>query len=50
MKAMVNVSNTQRLGKVVKLNDKTVWVKIMEGAKTSFVIKRHIIKHNVRLK
>ena len=44
MKAFVNVSNKRRLGEVVKVNDKTIHIKIMKGAKTNFVIKRHIKK------
>jgi len=47
-KAYVNLSDTRRLGKVIKMNDKTVWVSIMDGASTSFIVKRHIDKHNVR--
>lgn len=43
----VDVSGSRRLGKVVKVNYSTTWVKIMKGAKTSFIIKRHNIKHNV---
>jgi hypothetical protein len=48
MKAYVDVNNTRRLGRILKRNGKTIWVKIMTGAKTSFKVKRHIIKHNVR--
>jgi hypothetical protein len=47
-KMYCDVGGVRRLGYCTKLNDKTVWMKIMKGARTSFTIKRHIVKHNVR--
>jgi hypothetical protein len=41
-----DLADVRRMGKILKLNDHTVWVKIMKGAKSAFVIKRHIKKHN----
>jgi hypothetical protein len=46
LKVFVDLGNTRRLGEIVKLNQHTVHVKIMKGARTSFCIKRHIKKHN----
>lgn len=46
-KAFFNLSGGRRMGRIVKRNDKTVWVKVMFGAKTFSVIKRHIDKHKV---
>ena len=43
-----DLSNKRRLGRVIKTNTNTVWVRIMIGAKHNITIKRHIIKHNVR--
>jgi hypothetical protein len=44
----VDVSNgKRRIGQVDAINHKTTWVKIMIGAKTSIIIKRHNKKHNV---
>lgn len=48
MKAYFDTSKSRRLGKVTKRNTHTVWVKMMIGAKSHVVIKRHINKHNVR--
>ena len=48
MKAYTDISGIRRLGKVTKKNKATCYLKIMIGAKTSFIVKRHIIKHNVR--
>jgi hypothetical protein len=47
MKAFTDVGKVRRLGTVKRLNEKTVLLKIMKGAKTSFTIKRHIEKHDV---
>lgn len=44
-----DVNGTRRLGKVVRVNTKTAVLKIMVGAKSSFTIKRHKIKHNLKL-
>jgi hypothetical protein len=41
-----DLAGGRRMGKIVKLNDYTVRVKIMKGARTFFVTKRHIKKHN----
>jgi len=43
------VSGARRLGRVLRFNQKTVVVKVMSGARTSFVIKRHKVKHHLRL-
>jgi hypothetical protein len=48
MKAYVNISGKRRLGVIKKLNMHTIWVKVMDGAKTSYTIKRHVNKHKVR--
>lgn len=45
----VNVDGKRRLGRVVKVNWYTTWVKVMKGAKTSYTIKRHNQKGNVKL-
>lgn len=47
MKAYFDTGAGRRLGKVVKDNARTIWVKMMIGAKTNVTIKRHIIKHDV---
>jgi hypothetical protein len=41
-----DLTDGRRMGSIVRLNDHTVWVKILLGAQTFFVIKRHIKKHN----
>ena len=44
----VDVMNgKRRIGKVVEINNWTTWVKIMIGARTSIVIKRHNEKHHI---
>ena len=44
----VDVSNgKRRVGQVIQINNRTTWVKIMLGAKTSIVIKRHNMKHHL---
>jgi len=47
MNVFVDLGKTRRLGKIVKVNTYSTWVKVMMGAKTSITIKRHNIKHNV---
>jgi hypothetical protein len=37
----------RRIGEVIEINNWTTWVKIMIGAKTSILIKRHNTKHHV---
>jgi len=49
-KLFINVGGVPRIGQLVKANSKTVWVRIMKGAKTNFVIKRHVKKHNLHLR
>lgn len=44
----VDVSGQRRIGQVVVWNRCTAWVKIMKGAKSSFTIKRHKSKHNLK--
>ena len=41
------VGGKRRLGRVVCFNSHTVLLKIMSGAKSSFIIKRHNKKHNL---
>jgi hypothetical protein len=48
MKVIVDLAGKRRVGHVVKPNDHTVWVKIMKGAQTYDIIKRHRDKHNVK--
>lgn len=50
MKVFVDLSSGRRLGKVIKMNEHTCWVKILFGAKTFRIIKRHFIKHHVFIK
>ena len=47
MIVFVDLAGTRRLGKIVKINTLTTWVKVMNGAQTFSVVKRHNIKHNV---
>jgi hypothetical protein len=49
-KIFIRVGDTYRLGTLVKVNRRTVWLKIMKGAKTSFTIKRHVKKHDLHLR
>lgn len=49
LQAFVNLGTGRRLGHVVQYNWYTIWVKIMMGAKTFIVVKRHKIKHNVTI-
>ena len=49
MIAYFNLSGKRRLGHVVGLNHHTLWVRVMKGAKTSFTIKRHLVKHMVKI-
>ena len=46
----INVGGVPRIGKLVKINIKTVWVRVMKGAKTNYVIKRHVKKHDLHLR
>jgi hypothetical protein len=49
MKVKFNIGpqGHRRLGHVIRMNNKTVVVKIMKGAKSFKIIKRHIRKHEV---
>jgi hypothetical protein len=47
-KYFATVSGKRRIGEIIKANHKTMWMKFMLGAKTYFIIKRHIEKHDVR--
>jgi len=42
----VDFGGCRRLGKVMKYNHHTLWVKIMLGASTYTIVKRHKKKHN----
>ena len=46
-KVFVDLAGNRRVGHVVKRNEYTVWVKVMKGARTYDIIKRHVTKHNV---
>jgi len=46
-KVYFDIGNHRRLGYIIKINKKTVQVKMMLGAKTKVNIKRHIYKHGV---
>lgn len=48
MKCFFNLNDHRRIGTVVNLNAKTVWVKVVFGCNTTQIIKRHLAKHNVR--
>jgi len=43
----MDVDGKRRIGAPVSPNKKTGWFRIMDGAKSSYVIKRHYKKHNV---
>ena len=43
----VDVAGKRRVGEVIGYNQKTVWVRIMKGAKSYFTIERHNRNHNV---
>ena len=47
-KVYFTISNKRRLGYVLSVNSKTVWVKVMIGASNAIAVKRHIFKHNVK--
>jgi hypothetical protein len=47
IKCFVDLAGKRRIGTIVKSNIKTVWVKIMIGARTYIIIKRHRIKNKV---
>ena len=47
-KVYFTLSNKRRLGYVLKVNNMTVWVKVMFGASNAVAVKRHIIKNNVK--
>jgi hypothetical protein len=49
IKVLVNLAGRRRIGNVSGINSKTTWVRVMQGAKSYDVIKRHNIKHNVQL-
>jgi hypothetical protein len=46
-KTFVDLGGVRRFGQVIRLNRKTVWVKIMIGARSSITIKRHRAKHHM---
>lgn len=46
----MDVGNTRRLGVPIHVGLHTSWFRIMDGARSSYVIKRHHIKHNVQIK
>lgn len=43
------VGGVRRMGVPVKINSKTMWIKVMKGAKDYFIIKRHMTKHNFKM-
>jgi len=46
---MMDVGDTRRLGVPTMINKNTGWFRIMDGARTSYVIKRHFKKHHVTI-
>ena len=48
-KVYFTLNNKRRLGYVRIINSKTVWVRLLIGASNAVVVKRHIIKHDVKL-
>lgn len=49
IRVFFNLAGARRLGKVVKYNKHTLWAKVMKGAKTYDIIKRHVTDHNIVL-
>jgi hypothetical protein len=47
MWVFVDVQGKRRVGELIGINSKTVWVRVMHGAKSYFTISRHYKKHNV---
>jgi hypothetical protein len=45
--ATFDTAGGRRVGTVVKSNPMSVWVKLMIGAKSYKIIKRHVKKHNI---
>ena len=45
----MTVSGKRRLGVPIHVGVNTSWFRIMDGAKSSYVIKRHHVKHNVQI-
>ena len=45
----VTLSGKRRIGKVVRFNFKTTWVKVMIGARSSIIIKRKNNRDNVQV-
>jgi hypothetical protein len=48
-KAFFTVGGVRRMGVPVKINSKTMWIKVMKGVKDYFIIKRHMKKHNFKM-
>jgi hypothetical protein len=46
-RVFVDLAGHRRLGHIVKVNHHTTWVKVMNGAKTYDIVKRHNKKHHV---
>jgi hypothetical protein len=46
-KTFFDLSGKRRSGDVIRVNRKTIWVKVKIGCKSSIIIKRHRVKHNV---
>ena len=49
MHAYFDFNDHRRRGVVVKVNNKTLWVRLVLGCNTHLLIKRHIDKHNIKL-
>ena len=47
-KAYFILGNKRRLGYIVGINAKTIWVEVIIGCSDVITIKRHIVKHNVK--
>lgn len=49
-KFKMDVAGARRIGVPVEVNTHSGWFRIMDGAKSSYTIKRHYKKHNVQMK
>ena len=48
-RAYFTISGKRRMGVPVKINCKTMWIKVMIGAKSYIIIKRHLVKNNFKM-
>ena len=47
VKCFVDLGGKRRLGAIIRSNTHTLWVRIMLGAKSKLIVKRHKVKHHV---